>query len=154
MPASYPGTIKIWSPTDGAFQYPEDLKTVVYARHVVTIYDEVTAIQQELGALGVKSGVTWGSVLETNVNVSTNSFTSLRARLANIDAGLYYAFTDRVKTSGASVIQPTEANKVGLTVTAHTSQSVNLFEAKVGSTAVTSITKDGWIEVIDGGEAS
>jgi hypothetical protein len=151
MSASYPGTIKIWSPTDGAFQYPEDLKTVVYARHVVTIYDEVTAIQQDLGAGGVRSGVTWGT---GEFSSSTNSFASLRARLANLDAGVYEAFSNRVKSLGGSVITPGAA-VVGLGITAAESQTANLFEAKnSGGTTVTAITKDGWIAVIDGGAAS
>ena len=149
MPASYPTSIKVWSPTEPGFEYPEDLKTVVYARHVVTIYDEVTAVQQQLGAGGVATSGTWGG---GTFSSATTAWGSLRARLQNIEEGVYESFTNRVKTAGGSSIV-SSSSTVGLSL--RTSGSGNLLELRnTSNTLVNRFAADGtFFGVIDGGTA-
>lgn len=149
MPASYPTSIKVWSPTEPGFEYPEDLKTVVYARHVVTIYDEVTAVQQQLGAGGVATSGTWGGGAFSS---ATTAWGSLRARLQNIEEGVYESFTNRVKTAGGSSIVASSST-VGLSL--RTSGSGNLLELRnTSNTLVNRFAADGtFFGVIDGGTA-
>ena len=152
MPANYPTSIKVWSPNDPGFDYPEDLKTVVYARHVVTLYDEVTAVQQQLGAGGVATSGTWGGGLFTS---ETTNWGSLRLRLQNIENGLFTAFNNRVSTVGGSVVVPSASSVVGVTVTAASGQTANLFEFRNSSNQIrTRVEADGLLAgVIDGGSA-
>ena len=152
MPASYPSAIKVWSPTDPGFEYPEDLRTVVYARHVVTIYDEVTAIQQQLGAGGVATSGTWGSAAFTS---ETTAWGSLRSRLQNIENGVFTSINNRVSTVGGSVVVPSASSVVGITVRAAAGQTANLLEFRNSSNQVrTRVEADGLLAgVIDGGSA-
>lgn len=152
MPASYPNNVKYWSVTDTGFEYPQDLKTVVYARHVVTIYDEVTAMQQQLGAGGVVTGVAPSSMAE--YTSATTSWSSLKARLLNIESGVYQGVTNRVSTAGGSTVTPSTTSTVGLKIKAATSQTANLFEVRnSGDTVVTAIGSSGHILTIDCGSA-
>lgn len=151
MAASYPTTVKVWSPTDTNFAYPEDLKTVVYARHVVSLYDEVTAIEQQLGAGGVATSNTWGA---GTFSSATTAWGSLRARVQNIEDGVYESVNYRVSARGGSVVTPSTASVVGVTVKAASSQTANLLELRNSSNSVvTAVGKDGWILTIDGGSA-
>jgi hypothetical protein len=156
MSANYPTSVKVWSPTDAAFRYPEDLTTIVYARHVTTIYNEVTAIQTELGA---GSGGLRTSVVEAanTFSGSTSGFAwgSLRARLANLEQGVLDGVNRRVKTDGGSTILPSSASTVGVAIRAASSQTANLLEFRNSSNSVTSrFGSDGLLAgVIDGGNA-
>lgn len=147
--AQFPLTIKAWSPTDTGFYYPEDLKTIVYARHVTTIYDEVTAIQTELGAGGLKTSVVENATA-FNSGTSGNVWTNLRARLANLEQGVFDGVNRRVKTSGGSSISSTSGT-VGLSI--QTSGTGNLLEIKnTSGTLVNKFDKDGFFNgVIDCG---
>ena len=152
MPASYPSSIKIWSINDAGFEYPQDLRTVVYARHVVTIYDEVTAIQQQLGAGGVTTGAVSSSL--PTYSSSTTSWASLRERLLNIESGVFQGVTNRVSTVGGSTITSAGDSTVSLTVRAKSGQTANLLELRNSSgTIVTSVGPSGFIATIDGGSA-
>ena len=149
MPASYPTSIKVWSPTDPGFEYPEDLKTVVYARHVVSIYDEVTAVQQQLGAGGVATSGTWGSGAFSS---ATTAWGSLKERLQNIENGVFTSVNNRVSTVGGSSIV-SSSSAVGLII--RTSGSGNLLELRnTSNTLVNRFAADGtFFGVIDGGTA-
>jgi hypothetical protein len=153
MTASYPNNVKVWSPTDAGFEYPEDLKTIVFARHVTTLYEEVTAVQRELGAGGLKTGVVDGA---TAYNAGDGVVhTSLKQRLDNMEQGVLAANKRRVSTVGGSTILPSGTSVVGLTVTAASGQTANLVEFKNSSNTVrTSVGADGLLAgVIDGGSA-
>lgn len=156
MPASYPSSIKIWSPTDAGFNYPEDLKEVVYARHVTTIYDEVTAVQQELGSGsgGLKTSVIDGAAPFDSLT-SGKSWPSLRTRLFNIEQGAIDGSLKRVSILGGSTITPSSSSTVGLNIRAATGQTANLLELRNSSNVIrTSFGFDGLITgVIDGGSA-
>lgn len=155
MAANYPSSVKIWSPTDAGFNYPEDLKEIVYARHVTTIYEEVTAVQQELGPGGLRT-----SALDTPLSTPYDStsgriWNNLRERLNNIERGTYDGAIRRVRTVGGSTIIPSGASVVGLAVRAASEQTANLIEFRNSSNTVRSfVGSDGLLAgVIDGGNA-
>ena len=155
MSASFPNSIKIWSPADAAFRYPQDLTTIVYARHVTQLYDEVTAVQQELGA---GTGGLKTSVLPNPGSFTTidgNVWGSLRLRLNNMEQGVITGVTRRVSTVGGSTVIPSAANIVGVAIRAATSQTANLLEFRDSSgTVVNRFGSDGLLAgVIDGGSA-
>jgi hypothetical protein len=150
MTASYPTSIKVWSPTDAGFNYPEDLKEIVYARHVTTIYDEVTAIQRELGAGSLKSSVveSAGSFTFTN----GQDWGGLRGRLNNIEQGVLDGVNRRVSTTGGSSVVASSTT-VGLAI--RTTGSGNLLEFRNTSNVLANrFGSDGLLAgVIDGGNA-
>ena len=150
MAALYPTSVKTWSPTDAGFNYPEDLKEIVYARHVTTIYDEVTAIEQELGAGSLKPTIVHDLVPFNDE--SGKVWGSLRERLNNIEQGALDGATKRVSTSGGSSIV-SSSTTVGLVV--KTSGSGNLVEFRTSSNVLANrFGSDGLIAgVIDGGTA-
>lgn len=87
MAASYPSSIK-------SFIYRVDNQDKVVAADVNTAYDEITAIEQQLGAGGVASRSTaWSSAFSTSTLDWTN-FGGLRARLENLENGVYAANTN------------------------------------------------------------
>lgn len=152
MSANYPSSVKVWSPSDAAFRYPEDLTTIVYARHVTQIYDEVTAIENELGAGsgGLKSAITYD--VTPYDSTSPKVWPNLRARLNNLEQGVYDGATKRVNTAGGSSIV-SSSTTVGLAI--RTSGSGNLLEFRNTSNVLANrFGSDGLIAgVIDGGNA-
>lgn len=156
MPSNYPVSVKVWSPTDAGFNYPEDLKEIVYARHVTTIYDEVTAVQQELGAGagGIKTSIVDG-VTVFDPLTSGRAWPNLRARLSNIEQGVLDGVLRRVRTIGGSTITPASSSTVGLSVRAAAGQTANLVEIRNSSNVIrTAFASDGLLSgVIDGGNA-
>jgi hypothetical protein len=155
MAASYPSSIKIWSPTEVGFNYPEDLKEIVYARHVTSIYDEVTAVQQELGFGGLKTSALDAPLSLPYDPTSGKTWGSLRERLSNIERGTYDGAIRRVQTVGGSTIIPSAISVVGLTIRATAGQTANLVEFRNSSNTVRSfVGSDGLLAgVIDGGNA-
>jgi len=151
--ADFPNSIKRWSPTDAGFNYPEDLKEIVYARHVTTLYDEVTAVQAELGAGGLKTSIATGTY--TAINGQSWGENGLAARVNNIERGVIVGVNNRVSTAGGSTLTPSAAGVVGLNVRAATDQSVNLVEFRNANNSIgTYIGSDGVVAgVIDGGTA-
>jgi hypothetical protein len=144
--AKYPTEVKRWTSR-------KDLVDLVVADDVNTAYDEITAIEDELGSGGVKTSPTWGSSSFTS---GTTVWDNLKARLANIENGVYTAFNQRVATTGGSTIQSTGNSVVSLTVKAKTSQTANLIEVKNSSdTVVASVSTAGTLFAtkIDGGTA-
>lgn len=142
----YPARVKSWTAR-------RDLQDLVVAADVNTIYDEVTAMQQDLGAGGVRTSPTWGSGSFDNV---TLNWTSLKDRLANIEYGLHLSFNQRVSTSGGSVIQSAADSTVSLTLRAKSGQTANLLEARTSAgSVVASVSTTGtlYASVIDGGTA-
>lgn len=150
---AYPDSIKVWSPTDSAFKYPEDLKQIVYARHVTSIYTEVTAMQTELGAGvgGLKTSVT-ESAGSFDVGTSGKTWGDLKARLANLEQGVFDGVNRRVNTAGGSTIA-SSSSTVGLAI--KTAGTGNLLEIrKSNNDLVNWFDKNGvFYGVIDGGDS-
>lgn len=140
----FPDRVKSWTAR-------RDLLDLVVAADVNTIYDEVTAVEQELGAGGVKTSPTWGGSAFTS---STTAWNSLKERLANIENGVYTGINQRVDTAGGSTITSSTTSTVSLTIKARASQTAKLAEFRNSSnTVVASIAPDGTLvaAVIDGG---
>lgn len=137
MPASYPGSVK-------TFTRKRDLLDIVLAADINLVYDEVTAIETILGASPSESaGWTSGSFNQTNL-----SWTTLKARVQNIEYGLYSAYTDRVKASGGSVITVSDNGVVNLALTAKSGQTANLLQARTSTgSVVTRILSDGTLQL-------
>lgn len=147
--ASYPTSIKVWTP------YPVDLESIVYAADVTTLYDEVTAIETQLGTGGVLTS-TWAGTFAANT-----SWSSLRARLLNIEAGVKASVDGRVKTSPSttdvtSVVTPTENGVVGLIFKAKSGSSADLVQFKNSSNStIVAVSSAGKLTgVIDCGTIS
>ena len=87
MAASYPSSIK-------SFTYRVDNQDKVIASDVNVAYDEIVAVEEQLGAGGVASRTTdWGS---SAMNMSIKDWTNLgglRARLENLENGIYASNT-------------------------------------------------------------
>lgn len=148
MSAQFPLGIKQWLPTDET--YPVDLKEIVYARHVTTIYEEVTAMQRELGAGGLKSSTNYSGTY--NVTPS-RVWDSLKARLENIEQGAFDGVTKRVNTAGGSSIV-TPSGTVGLSIRAAGGSSDILQLRNTANAIATKFGSDGLIAgIIDGGNA-
>jgi len=140
----YPARVKSWTAR-------RDLQDLVVAADVNTIYDEVTAIEQNLGAGGVSESPTWGS---NTFNSTTSAWNNLHDRLINIEAGVFTAFTDRVNTDGGSTIQSLTNSTTSLAIRAKSGQTANLLEFKDSSNnviAAVSTTGALNVTVIDGG---
>jgi hypothetical protein len=153
MSSSFPNSIKIWSPADTAFRYPQDLTTIVYARHITQVYDEVTSMQQELGAGGLKTSVLSNPGSFTSID--GNVWGSLRLRLNNMEQGVITGVTRRVSTLGGSTVTPSTSSTVGVAIRAASGQTANLLEFRDSSnTVVNRFGSDGLLAgVIDGGNA-
>lgn len=142
MPASYPASIK-------TFTKKRDLLDIVLAADINLVYDEVTAMQQIMGTFpSVNLGYGTGTF-----DQSTLSWPTVRARIQNIEYGLFTAFNDRVKSSGGTTIEAANTSTIGLTLKAYASQTANLFEAKTAlNVAVTTIDAAGVLR-LNGAEA-
>jgi hypothetical protein len=151
MSASYPTNIKIWSPTDET--YPRNLE-VVLAGHVTQTYFEITAIEQELGAGGLRTSVV-DNATPFSVSTSGNVWGSMRLRLNNLEQGVLDGVIRRVRTTGGSTITPGATNTVGLAVTATSGQTANLLEIRNSSNSlVNSFNSSGqFVGVLNGGTA-
>lgn len=130
---TYPSSVKSFG-TDRI-----DGTDVVIASDVNSAYAEIVSIETTLGVNPLTTG--FGGSYST-----PGSFASVTARIANIEAGLNTAYTDRVSKAGGSTISSTSTT-VGLTL--NTSGTGNLFSAN-GNTVINS---NGYIVTIDGGTA-
>ena len=144
MAANYPSSIKVWEPV-------VNLQDLVVAEDVNTLYEEVEAMQRQLGvgAGGLTTSGEWGA--SGDFNSTTTSWGSLRARIQNIENGVVFAASSR----GGSVVTPSGAAVAGLTVKAASGQTANLLEIRNSSNQlVSSFNSSGnLIGTIDGGTA-
>jgi hypothetical protein len=142
----YPARVKAWTAR-------RDLQDLVVAADVNTIYDEVTAIEQNLGAGGVAISPTWGG---TSFDYTTTTWNNLHDRINNIESGVFTAYTDRVNTDGGSAIVPLTNSTTGLTIKAASGQTANLLEFRDSSNSlIASVSASGALNAsyIDGGTA-
>jgi hypothetical protein len=137
MPASYPTSVK-------TFTRKRDLLDIVLAADINQVYDEITSIETTLGTLPrVNTGWTSGTF-----TTATLSWPTLRERIQNIELGLYQAFTDRVKSSGGSVILPDGTSTINLTLRSKLNQTADLFRAENSAASViTRINSSGQLLV-------
>ena len=139
MAATYPTAVK-------SFTSKIDNTDAVIASDVNLLYSEVTQIETTVGVTP-SATLGWSGTFDQ----TTADFTTVTARIQNIEYGLNTAYNARVKTTGGSTIAPTSTT-VGLTY--QTSGTGNLTNwNNTSGTTVTSVTKDGWISAIDGGSA-
>lgn len=137
MSASYPSSVKV-------FTKKRDLLDIVLAADINQVYDEVTAIETILGTfpatnLGYDTGT---------FNTSTLSWPSIRARIQNIEYGVFEAFNDRVKSTGGTTITSAANGTVSLAIRAKSGQTANLFEARTsGNTLITAIDTNGVLKI-------
>jgi hypothetical protein len=88
MAASYPTSIK-------SFTYRVDNQDKVIAADVNVSYDEITAIELQLGAGGVASRTTaFGSANFDSTTIDWTNSGGLRARIENLENGVYFASTN------------------------------------------------------------
>jgi hypothetical protein len=140
MAAVYPNSVK-------SFVNTVDNTDTVIASDVNLAYAEISAIESVLGTTPSATLGWTGSFDQTS-----SDFTTVTNRIQNAEYGLNIAYNQRVNTLGGSTIG-SSSTTVGLTL--QTSGTGNLANFKnTSGTIVTSVTKDGWINVIDGGAAS
>lgn len=100
MPAYYPSNIK------NDFTNKVDFVTTVFAEHVNSLQDEVTAIQV---ALGTSPTATSGWV--GTFSTATSTWATLKARINNIEFGLKPVYDRVMATNVSNFLQtPTSAN--------------------------------------------
>ena len=133
---TYPSSVKSFG-TDRI-----DGTDVVIASDVNSAYAEIVSIETTLGTSPNVSPI-WGS---GSFSTATTSWTDVKSRIANVEAGVNTVFNDRVSKSGGSTISSTSTT-VGLTL--NTSGTGNLLSAN-GNTVINS---NGYIVTIDGGTA-
>jgi hypothetical protein len=138
MVAFYPSSVKTWVPR-------VNLQDPVLAEDVNTVYEELTAVQTELG-LSPKTSGTWGG--SGSFSTATTAWTSLKARIQNIENGLYSVHEGYVNKLGGTTVTPSGTTTVNLTVMAQTSQTADLFQAKTSSgSVITKIDSSGLLFV-------
>lgn len=143
MAAEYPTRIKSWVKR-------VNLTDTVVAEDVNTAYDEIEAIETQLGSGGVTTSMIWGTD-PAGFNTATTNWGSLKARLQNIENGVHAA----VSNKGGSTITPAAVGTTGLKLKAIASQTSNLLEIRNSADEVkASFTAAGvFIGTIDGGTA-
>jgi hypothetical protein len=135
MAAVYPSNIK-------TFTRRRDLLDVILAADVNQVYDEVTEMQTVMGTFITAKPAGWASGSFSEAT----SWSTLKARIENIEAGVYTAFNNRIQSSGGSTITPSSTSTVGIILQAISSQTSDLLQAKTsGGTTVARIDKDGVI---------
>jgi hypothetical protein len=121
--AAYPGNRKIFTPK-------VNLQDVVDAVDVNSAYTEIFQIESDLlGTVSVdtngttaysellsKSRLTSGNTFRFDSTVPSTWAGGLRARLLNIEAGLYTAYTDRLSGNGNGQISLTNIGTKGLSI--------------------------------------
>lgn len=144
MAAQYPNSVK-------TFVNKADLQDYVIANDVNQVYEEVTSIQSTLGTIPQASGV-WGSGTFTT---PSTAWPSVKARIQNIENGVYAINQTYVTNVGGSTITPASSSTVGLTVRGASGQTANLMEFKNSAgTVVAYITAAGaFVGLVDGGTA-
>jgi hypothetical protein len=132
MTAVFPEGVK-------SFTNKEDFTDLVLAEHINSLQNEVTAIQATIGTLPQVTSGYVGAFDEATV-----SFSTLKARIQNIERGIKGdVHTQYFKYTGGT-IQPANAATVPLTVQGFTSQSSDLLQFKnSGGTTLTKVDAAG-----------
>jgi hypothetical protein len=132
--AAYPSAVK-------SFTTKVDFTDTVLAEHVNSLQDEVNIIEANLGTY-----ITTSSGWVGTFDQITNTWNSLKDRIANIEYGLSDSFNTHVNNTGGSIITSTGNGTVSLTIKAKTSQTANLLELQTSSgTVVSNVDPSGVI---------
>ena len=140
MAASYPASVRL-------FPARRDVVDVVFAEHLNSLQEEMAAVQAHIGLLPHVS--TTPSPTGTFI-ASASIFSSLSARLANIETGIVAdSHTQYLRRAGGETIQPSAADVRGLTVRARADQTGSLLrlENSDGATAYLRVTAAGATEL-------
>jgi hypothetical protein len=136
-------------PTTGkaTFNRVQNYVDFVLDTHINPIYDAVEGITDDLIGTGNGTGLKVSSIVSGGSFVygATQSWDGgLKARLNNMDAGLYDAYVNRVDSRGG-VIQSSATTTVGLKIKLLASQTANAFELKdtTDTTTILSIGTTG-----------
>ena len=140
MAASYPNNLI-------GFTRVADSVDSVLASHVNLVYTEVEALETILGVTPQVASNFSGTFSRS----SAQDFSTVNARINNVEFGVTHALDTKVDMGGGSNVAP-PAGIVGVQITAATGATANLLTA-VGTSVTTAIGPDGWILVIDGGTA-
>jgi hypothetical protein len=128
--ADYPVEVK-------TFTIKKDLTDNVLAAHVNDLQTEVVLLENTLGTLITHSPASTPTFNQTNMQNTAYIWSSLRARIENIEAGLLAdAHTQYVKNAGGSTITPSSSSTVGLVLKEASGQSVDLLQIKDSSNNV------------------
>lgn len=130
-----------------AFTQKQNIVDIVRAEDINEVYDEVTAIAQDLGAgtgTGLRYSGTWGA---TSTLATTTAWSGLQARLQNIENGVYSAYTHRVDSRGGSVLQSSTTTTVGLVIRLLASQTADVLRVRndTDNTTILSISTAGTV---------
>jgi hypothetical protein len=139
---SFPESIK-------TFTTKVDLRDTVLALHVNELQTEVTAIERSLGTSLVTG--TPGVVYNPNITSWTTELGGLGGRLANIEAGLSadaHSQYIRKAADATNIVTPTSGSTIGLKITAHPSQTVNLLEVGGASVSAIGLMRSEGVEVV------
>lgn len=144
MAVQFPGAIK-------TFTKKVDLQSLVVASDINEAYDEINAIETTLGTTPATSG-TWGS---GSFSSATTAWSTVGARIQNIEHAAYYMNNQAVIKAGGSQILPTDTSTVNLSLKAYTGQTANILEVRNSSNTLTArVSSAGeFIINIDGGTA-
>ncbi len=134
--AVYPSGVK-------SFQNKTDFTDIILAEHINAIQDEVTAIE---AAVGVSPNVSSGYV--GTFDDSTITFSTLSARIANIEKGIKGDVHNQYLKFTGGTLQPANAGTVPLSLQGFTSQAADLLQFKnPAGTVLTKVDKDGKVIV-------
>lgn len=136
--ASFPASV-------ASFSTKIDIYDIVFADHVNKIQDEVIAVETVLGTnVNTSPGANPGTAFVS----SASSFSSVAARLANIENGVVAdSHTQYPKIDGGSTIV-SNANVVGLVIQAKASQTADIFQVKTSNgTVVFSVSASGSVSI-------
>jgi len=125
--------------------------STVNAEDVNIAYDELAAIETELGVNPSDRSPEWGTGA---VSFAAKTFNTVGLRIQNVENGVYTVVNNYVSKAGGSQIIPAAAGTVGVGIRAQASQSANLLEIRNEADAVTTaVNSAGYLIVIDGGSA-
>lgn len=137
MTATYPGTVR-------PFTVKRDDFDTVYAADVDSLQDEVVAIES---TLGTNPNISTTVSASGTFNAVSTSYSTLNARLANIEAGIVAdTHTQYVKNTGGSVVNNTTASNVPLQINGASGQTSPLqVWATSAGTSVASVSQTGTV---------
>jgi hypothetical protein len=134
--AVYPSGVK-------SFQNKTDFTDIILAEHINAIQDEVTAIE---AVVGVSPNVSGGYV--GTFDDSTITFSTLSARIANIEKGIKGDVHNQYLKFTGGTLQPANAGSIPLTLQGFSNQAADLLRFTTSSgTVLTKVDKDGKVIV-------
>jgi hypothetical protein len=123
------------------FTYKQNYTDTVIAEDVNTAYDEIISLGSTIGTNPTTNDSL--SVLSSYVATSV-TWPTLKARIQNIENGVYTAFNNRVSTAGGSTITSGGTGTVGLVVKATSGQTVDILQTQKSDGTVTfKVDKNG-----------